>query len=615
MEGPLILPPKRANETSALWDLALAFRHGVKLALDRDSYSTIQYEIDSLAVSHEDMAAKSSTASYAHAPYQPDDDDEYEFDNDNIRTANAAGNKNPLDPLLLGRRMLLAATSHKGGALEYQKPPPPTSTPFQRIKDAMMVRPTRRAGGLQLVPFAGVATTKKASTTTSGGSGVLVTAKVLVDDEEEEDEANTAPKAPSPMESDFYLTLSTICLIGSPKQQGTARAMHPRVAQVTSYAPDCFAELRTLFGITEDEFRKSVLESGPFVSFQSNSKGAARVGGVFFFTRDGAYLIKTIRKDEVQTLLEMLPRYYRFMKQNGRRSLLARFCGMYDVSFRDEDNSNAADASPYTFIVMNSVFPPEASRIITERFDLKGSTVGREATMEERESKGRNVVLKDMDLAREVTAVRSQQQWGRHSSGKSHSSYGIDVGPNIKAALMAQLRRDVQFLVDCQVIDYSLLVGVAKEAPGMNEAELKLLDRVHSDLHKPHQTNLLGSLASAAFLPVRFLIDPSLTLSSKSSSPPSAASSSKSLRSFPQSNFGTGRCVVDTGPLSQILGRRMGNRAIYYFGLIDFLQPFNAKKVIEYRLKSVVYEHGAFSCVPPQEYADRFLAFLEDHII
>ena len=59
----------------------------------------------------------------------------------------------------------------------------------------------------------------------------------------------------------------------------------------------------------------------------------------------------------------------------------------------------------------------------------------------------------------------------------------------------------------------------------------------------------------------------------------------------------------------------MGNRAIYYFGLIDFLQPFNAKKVIEYRLKSVVYEHGAFSCVPPQEYADRFLAFLEDHII
>jgi hypothetical protein len=66
-------------------------------------------------------------------------------------------------------------------------------------------------------------------------------------------------------------------------------------AEITAYAPGTFADLRSRFGIPEQVFRQSILESGPYVSFQSNSKGAARVGGVFFFTRDGAYMIKTIK--------------------------------------------------------------------------------------------------------------------------------------------------------------------------------------------------------------------------------------------------------------------------------------------------------------------------------
>jgi hypothetical protein len=90
-----------------------------------------------------------------------------------------------------------------------------------------------------------------------------------------------------------------------------------------------------------------MLLSGPFVSFQSNSKGAARTGGVFFFTRDGAYMIKTIKRGEVQTLLNMLPKYYRFMKRHGRKSLLTRFCGIYQVTLRDADadaDGNMEDA-------------------------------------------------------------------------------------------------------------------------------------------------------------------------------------------------------------------------------------------------------------------------------
>jgi hypothetical protein len=69
----------------------------------------------------------------------------------------------------------------------------------------------------------------------------------------------------------------------------------PRVAELAVFSPNSFQNLRSTFDISEESYQKSIFGSGPFVSFQSNSKGAARTGGVFFFTRDGAYMIKTIK--------------------------------------------------------------------------------------------------------------------------------------------------------------------------------------------------------------------------------------------------------------------------------------------------------------------------------
>ena len=51
-----------------------------------------------------------------------------------------------------------------------------------------------------------------------------------------------------------------------------------KVAHVKAFAPRTFRTLRSWFGINENDFITSIAENGPFVSFQSNSKGAARVG-------------------------------------------------------------------------------------------------------------------------------------------------------------------------------------------------------------------------------------------------------------------------------------------------------------------------------------------------
>jgi len=82
-------------------------------------------------------------------------------------------------------------------------------------------------------------------------------------------------------------------LFKTPTANGSQKEVR---VNVTVYAPEAFADLRYRFGIDESEFARALAKDGsPFVSFQSNSKGAARAGGLFFFSRDGAYMIKTIK--------------------------------------------------------------------------------------------------------------------------------------------------------------------------------------------------------------------------------------------------------------------------------------------------------------------------------
>jgi len=51
-----------------------------------------------------------------------------------------------------------------------------------------------------------------------------------------------------------------------------------RIARIKAYSPKVFYDLRCRFGITPRSFVRSIFSSGPFVSFQSNSKGASRSG-------------------------------------------------------------------------------------------------------------------------------------------------------------------------------------------------------------------------------------------------------------------------------------------------------------------------------------------------
>lgn len=199
---------------------------------------------------------------------------------------------------------------------------------------------------------------------------------------------------------------------------------------------------------------------------------------------------------------------------------------------------------------MNSVYPSQAiERQLTERFDLKGSTIGRYVSQEEQERLGHRAVLKDLNLVLHPNDDR------------------LRIGPTSKLALMKQLHSDIALLQDCGVIDYSLLVGVSivsQHTRSVTSTSWRYM------INRLTQRILLGKF-------------------------------------FHSSSH-------DFSSLSSIPGERQGQPVLYYFGLIDFLQPFNYKKLFEYRAKSLRYKSVSYSCIPPDLYAKRFLHFMDQYI-
>lgn len=266
---------------------------------------------------------------------------------------------------------------------------------------------------------------------------------------------------------------------------------------------------------------------------------------------------------------------------------------------------------------MNSVFPAAGSQFISERFDLKGSTVGRECSEEEKQAKGKNAILKDLDLAREVELVRSLTP--PTSSGVP--TYGIHLGATVKSALLSQLRRDVRLLVNCGVMDYSLLVGVANMDRHQLDSEsmkaLELSDIQESRMEMARRARGKKSLERAIFssiiMPFRIMMSPPLFLVRRLISEVDSVFSS--ILTLPLPYYGAENPGVNGGVFAVIEGQRSGSRAIFFMGLIDFLQPWTTRKVIERRLKGVLgYDMQAISCVSPEEYASRFLEFINAHV-
>lgn len=205
-----------------------------------------------------------------------------------------------------------------------------------------------------------------------------------------------------------------------------------------SYAPRVFRAVRRLCGVNDEAYALAlgpdgvlrVLLAGRMASMTS-LRTEGKSGSFFYSSADGRYLIKTISRAELLFLRRMLPAYVDHLT-NEPNSLCPRLMSLHEIVL--------PNGTRVAFVVMISIFGTNLP--IHERFDLKGSTVGRSsvgsADGARRPPLPPSTTAKDNDLG----------------------TRRFHVGAGKRNAILWQLKRDVDFLAGQGSMDYSLLVGV-----------------------------------------------------------------------------------------------------------------------------------------------------------
>jgi len=228
------------------------------------------------------------------------------------------------------------------------------------------------------------------------------------------------------------------------------------------YFPMVFRDLRQRFGINSELYLRSVCGSEALRELSTPGKS----GSLFFHSWDDRFILKTVPKAETSTLKKILPQYYFHMMQN-KESLITRFFGLYRITTHKIN----ARRRHIRIVVMNNFLPTRVA--IHEKYDLKGSTLGRQASPTELLSP--YVTLKDLDFVR---------------------SGPLLIDRTLRERLLNQLGYDLLFLSSINIMDYSFLVGLhipSRESrpngQGWNATPLSPSDEVRQDAELSFSSN------------------------------------------------------------------------------------------------------------------------------
>lgn len=195
------------------------------------------------------------------------------------------------------------------------------------------------------------------------------------------------------------------------------------------YYPELFKSIRKLANISEKEYQKSICQSNMKVIITPGKSGA-----ILFFTGDKKLLLKTVSDTELSFLNSIIKKYHQHVQQHPY-TVIVRILGLYSMKTSNYHMN---------FIAMENAFPEKPN----ETYDLKGSSLGRDATEEEK----KKMILKDNDFLAYKTK--------------------INLGKDLKNEFLSNLMEDCKFLTSLEIMDYSLLLGIS---------ELKEEDKFEND--------------------------------------------------------------------------------------------------------------------------------------
>ncbi|CAI5704453.1 hypothetical protein KXD40_001403 [Peronospora effusa] len=211
------------------------------------------------------------------------------------------------------------------------------------------------------------------------------------------------------------------------------------------YSPSCFRDIRHGFGINETLYRKAFL-----TTCHERLESGGSSGAFMFYTADYSFLVKSVTTSERNVLLNMLPAYILYMKQNPN-SHLTRFYGCHSIEMYGQ---------VFSFVVMGNVIGRTSMH---QFFDIKGSWVNRNAKPI---PPGKTVICTYCSNAFPYGTTESCEYSIRgihlpHIVLKDNDFHRkMRVEAETAEALVRQLESDSNFLREQGIMDYSLMLSV-----------------------------------------------------------------------------------------------------------------------------------------------------------
>ncbi|XP_037075422.1 phosphatidylinositol 5-phosphate 4-kinase type-2 alpha-like [Pollicipes pollicipes] len=335
----------------------------------------------------------------------------------------------------------------------------------------------------------------------------------------------------------------------------------PSHFKVKEYCPLVFRNLRERFNIHDHDYMHSLTRSEA-TPMDSPGKSGAK----FYQSYDKLYIIKALTSEEVELMHSFLKEYHPYIVERHGKTLLPQYLGMYRFT---------VDGLEHYLVVMRNVFSNHLP--LHKKYDLKGSTVDRDATT--KELRKELPTLKDNDFVKD----------GMH----------VVIGDLAKDKLMDTLSADVAFLTRLQLMDYSLLLGV-------HDVERHERER-QDESREPDEEGAL--------------VEEEDDSCGSGCAPGGGPSSVPTPPDSPQIADRQRLCSDDIDPHKDIYAIPSSEgdgstKFIYFLAIIDVLTHYGVKKQAAKAAKTVKYGSGVegISTVGPEVYGRRFLEFMQQAI-
>ena len=383
------------------------------------------------------------------------------------------------------------------------------------------------------------------------------------------------------------------------------------IFRIKEYAGIVFNSIRKLYGYDKESFIQSISPQ-VFITEMiiSNTTSIEELfntgssGSLFYYTKDGKLILKTISKSEYATLKRILPKYYQHLVKY-KNTYLPKFFGCYKLIKKVKKKKKYV-----YFIIMMNVF--STNKQIHVRFDLKGSTLNRE------------VLSKNEKYSQSYKDILGKYSYSLKDIDFDYFKKNIYIDNHIYDQLIEQLNQDSLLLKECNINDYSLLLGIHKNKLHSNSSNI--LDNINDDdlNQNLNKSQLSSNDIDKGDISIRGRnISTNRKLKEDSSSQLSSITSINcynpdknsfqgklSKEEYQKSNKHSHKIVLDDNGIYN-----EKHKEIYYIGIIDILTNYDGLKMCEFCYKSVRYCTNKMSCIAPGKYQERFIKYLRQKIL